>query len=62
MFTEVGPDGSIRLDRPELCPGGAVVLRMESDCVLVLSACPDDVYPTNGGDGQAKDVSVNVRP
>jgi uncharacterized protein YcgI (DUF1989 family) len=28
------------------------------DCLMVFSACPDDVYPTNGGDGSPCDVHL----
>ena len=31
-------------------PGDHVVLRAELDCVVVLSACPQDMVPINGAD------------
>jgi hypothetical protein len=39
-------------------PGDYLELRVEADCMLVFSACPDDVYPTNGGDGSPRDAEV----
>jgi uncharacterized protein YcgI (DUF1989 family) len=53
------PDGrSIEYHRPLSKPGDYVELEALMDCILVFSACPDDVYPTNGGDGRARDVEV----
>jgi uncharacterized protein len=53
------PDGrSIVYERPRSRPGDYVELEAQMDCLMVFSACPDDVYPTNGGDGRARDVSV----
>jgi len=31
-------------------PGDHVTLRAERDCVLVFSACPQDLVPVNAGD------------
>ena len=31
-------------------PGDHVVLRAEMDCVLAMSACPQDILPINGQD------------
>jgi uncharacterized protein len=31
-------------------PGDAVVLRAELDCIVVMSACPQDMVPINGAD------------
>lgn len=50
----------IEFRRPRCRPGDHVELRAELDCILVLSACPDDVYPTNGGDGRPVDAHVMV--
>ncbi|MDH3580562.1 MAG: hypothetical protein OEM91_08045 [Hyphomicrobiales bacterium] len=35
-------------------------LRAERDLVLVLSACPMDIAPTNGADRRVKPVSVTI--
>jgi uncharacterized protein len=51
-----------RLDflRPRTQPGQSVTLRAECNCLIVFSACPDDVYPTNGGDGKPADVDIVI--
>jgi hypothetical protein len=46
----------IEYRRPTCRPGDAIELRAEMDCILAFSACPDDYYPTNGGDGSARDA------
>jgi uncharacterized protein len=43
-----GPDGEIEIAAPVSTPGSHVTLRAERDLVLVLSACPQDLAPTNG--------------
>jgi hypothetical protein len=50
----------IEFVRPTCEPGDYVDLRAEMDCLVVLSACQDDVYPTNGGDGTPRDVDLLV--
>jgi len=50
----------IEYERPTCKPGDHVELRAEMDCVLVFSACADDVYPTNGGDGTPRDAHFQV--
>ena len=46
----------IEYRRPRCRPGDAIELRAEMDCVVAFSACPDDYYPTNGGDGTPRDA------
>ncbi len=41
-------------------PGDYVELRAEIDCVVAFSACPDDVYRTNGGDGTPADAHFAI--
>lgn len=48
----------IVFERPACRPGDYLELRAEMDCVLAFSACPDDVYPTNGGDGRPRDAHL----
>ena len=61
MRAPVGADGVIEFVRPPFAPGASVVLEALEPCLVVLSACPDDCYPTNGGDGSPRDVEVTVR-
>jgi len=60
MQAPVKPDGHIDYVRPLSKPGDYVELRAEMDCLLAFSACPDDVYPTNGGDGTPRDVEIHL--
>jgi hypothetical protein len=43
-----GPDGALVIEPPVATPGSHVTLRAELDALLVLSACPQDMAPTNG--------------
>lgn len=60
MNTQVINGRRIEFARPVSRPGDLVELRIEMDCLVAFSACPDDVYPTNGGDGTAADVLINI--
>jgi uncharacterized protein YcgI (DUF1989 family) len=60
MQAPVEPGGHIDYVRPLSKPGDYVELRAEMDCLLAFSACPDDVYPTNGGDGTPRDVEIHL--
>ena len=46
--------------RPTSKPGDCVELKALTDCLMAFSACPDDVYPTNGGDGTPQDAHVEL--
>lgn len=41
-------DGSLSFDPPATRPGDHVVFRAEIDCVVAMSACPQDILPING--------------
>lgn len=62
MSAPVRGGRSIEFRRPTCRPGDYLELRADLNCVLVLSACPDDVYPTNGGNGAPADVHVLIHP
>lgn len=62
MSAPVRDGRGIEFRRPRCRPGDYVDLRAELDCMVVLSACPDDVYPTNGGDGRPVDAHVLILP
>jgi uncharacterized protein YcgI (DUF1989 family) len=42
------PGGEIEIAAPVSTPGSHVTLRAELDALVVLSACPQDLAPTNG--------------
>ena len=42
-------EGRISVESPVCKPGDYVVLRAETECLVVMSACPNDLMDTNGG-------------
>ncbi len=50
MNIPVGTDGSVSFEPPVSEPGDHVTLLAEMDCVVVFSACPQDIVPINGVD------------
>lgn len=60
MLAPVRDGRTIAYERPTSRPGDAVTLTALADCLMVFSACPDDVYPTNGGDGKPRDVALEL--
>ena len=40
-------EGALSFDPPATKPGDHVVLRAELDCVVAMSACPQDILPIN---------------
>jgi len=60
MLAPVGAGGAIRFTRPTSAPGDYVELAATRDAIVAFSACPDDVYPTNGGDGSPADAHFAV--
>jgi uncharacterized protein YcgI (DUF1989 family) len=53
-----GGDKRLFKEPPACKPGDSVTLRAEMDCIVVFSACPQDMNPTNGG--MPKDVHYEV--
>jgi hypothetical protein len=46
---------------PPIAPAGShVTLRAEMDMVIVFSACPQDMAPTNGADMMPKDAELQI--
>ena len=45
-----GADGALEIEPPVATPGSHVTLRAETGALLVFSACPQDLVPTNGAD------------
>ena len=48
MNIPVGPDGRIEWGEPLSKAGDHVLLRAVIDCIVVMSACPQDMVPING--------------
>lgn len=60
MCAAVDGAGTISYSRPPYVPGATVSMRLLCDATIIVSSCPDDHYPTNGGDGSPADFCVNV--
>ncbi|MFO1122783.1 MAG: urea carboxylase-associated family protein [Hyphomicrobiales bacterium] len=54
----VGSDGSLTIAAPIAPPGSFVTLQAAMDLVIVFSACPQDMVPTNGADMTPRDVDL----
>jgi len=59
MNIPVGPDGSTSWGEPVSKPGDYVVLRAAMDCIVAMSACPQDILPINGA--QCSPVEVHYQ-
>ncbi|MCF8069752.1 MAG: urea carboxylase-associated family protein [Desulfobacterales bacterium] len=58
MLAPIRESGLIDYVRPTSKPGDYVEVCAEMDCIMAFSACPDEIYPTNGGDGTPVDAHV----
>jgi uncharacterized protein len=57
----VGEAGALVVVPPPVKAGDCVVLTAEVDTVVVFSACPMDLFPTNGPDRTPKPVAFQVQ-
>ena len=57
----MGEAGALVVVPPPVKAGDYVVLTAEVDTVVVFSACPMDVFPTNGPDCTPKPVAFQVQ-
>ena len=60
MNIPIDADGRIIWGEPLSRKGDSVTLRAVMDCVVVLSACPQDMLPINGADCQPTEVHYQV--
>ena len=60
MNIPVAADGSTSWGEPVSKAGDYVVLRAEMDCIVAMSACPQDILPINGKAGVITDVHYEV--
>lgn len=60
--SRVQPDGTQVIAPPVSAPGDYVVLRAELDLLIVFSACPQDMVPTNGAEARPADAHFVVLP
>jgi uncharacterized protein YcgI (DUF1989 family) len=61
MNVPLKANGALAVAAPDSKPGDYVELEAEMDCIVVLSACPHDIFPVNGADCTPKDVAYSVR-
>jgi uncharacterized protein len=54
------PDGTLRFEPPLSRPGDLVRFRVETDLIVVMSACPQDLTPVNGAAQRPVDVEVRL--
>jgi len=59
MNIPINPDGTLTQGSPPARPGDHVVLRALRDCVIVLSACPQDMTAINGATCTAVHFAVS---
>ena len=53
-------DGSLSFEAPVNQKGDYVVLRAELDCVVAMSACPQDILPINGVNNKPTEAHFQV--
>ena len=53
-------DGRLSFDPPTTKPGDYVTLRAELDCIVALSACPQDLLPINGVAGKPTEAHYEI--
>ena len=54
------PNGKLSFDPPTTRPGDYVTLRAELDCIVAMSACPQDLLPINGEAGKPTEAHFEV--
>jgi uncharacterized protein len=50
----------LRFEEPRSRPGDLVRLRAETDLIVVMSACPQDLVPVNGRDQRPSEVHFRL--
>lgn len=58
MNTSIGPTGELVCNEPTSKPGDYVDLHANMDCLVAISACPQDLTPCNAG--QPTDLNLEV--
>ena len=60
MNIPLTPEGAIDWRPTVSSPGDRVTLRAEMDCIVVMSACPQDMVPINGADMTPVELAFEV--
>ncbi len=58
---EIGPDGTLEIVPPQVEKGQSLTFCAEFDVIVVISACPMDIVPTNGADLTPKSLIIKVQ-
>ncbi|MHA1563952.1 MAG: DUF1989 domain-containing protein [Alphaproteobacteria bacterium] len=53
-------EGECSFEAPTTKPGDYVILRAQMDCVVAMSACPQDILPINGVAGKPTEAHFEV--
>lgn len=62
MNIPVAEDGSTSWGEPLSRPGDYVILRARMDCVVAMSACPQDILPINGAACRPTEAHYRILP
>ncbi len=62
MNIPVAVDGGTSWGEPLSKPGDHVVLRAQMDCIVAMSACPQDILPINGAACEPTEAHYRVNP
>jgi uncharacterized protein YcgI (DUF1989 family) len=60
MNIPVTGDGSVSFEAPVCNAGDYIAFRAEMDCIVALSACPQDLLPINGTDRKPTGFSYEI--
>ena len=60
MRQDVRPDGTTEVLEAPSAAGDRLELRLLEECIVGLSACPQDLNPTNGW--HVTDLAVEIEP
>ena len=60
MNIPIDADGNVKFQAPQSGPGDYVVLRARMDCIVVMSACPQDILPINGVDQEPTEAHYQI--
>lgn len=62
MNIPVAEDGKTGWGEPLSGPGDHVVLRAQMDCIVAMSACPQDILPINGANCAPTEAHYRILP
>jgi hypothetical protein len=60
MNIPVGSDGATQWGEPVSKAGDYVILRAAMDCIVAMSACPQDILPINGAKCSPVEVHYQI--